>query len=712
MMENVMALRFFRMTACAFVGLLGFASLACAQNSIENFDVTQAAGQVVVRVVFKGPITTTPGSFTIANPARIAFDFPATTNGLGRNSQDVGEGILRSVNVVQAGDRTRLVLNLRSLVSYQTKVDGGNFLITLAGTAEAGPGGAPRFAEGRSDLQHAVKDINFRRGRNGEGRIVVDLSDTSTGVDIRQQGQAVIVDFLKTNLPDTLRKRFDVVDFATPVQTFRVFPQGENVRMVIEPKGLWEHNAYQTDTQFVLEVTPIQYDPNKLVQGSRGGYTGEKLSLNFQNVEVRSLLNVIADFTDLNIITSDTVGGNLTLRLKDVPWDQALEIILQTRGLDMRKNGNVIWIAPRDELATKEKLALESAQQIVELEPLRTESFQLNYAKADAFAKLLKDPQQSILSKRGSASVDLRTNQVFVQDVSTRLQDVRKLLGQVDIPVQQVLIEARIVEANDTWSKNLGVRFGNVALPLRESTSSSGPSPIGTPGTQGSAVTQSGTLEDFPNLFPTSGPPKTSLPQNLSVNLPASPVGNAAAAGSIALLVTNSLTGALYLELSALEADGKGKIISSPRVMTANNIEAIIEQGTELPYQQATSSGATSISFRKANLRLKVKPQITPDGNIIMTLDVNKDSVGQSTNAGFAIDTKHVQTEVLVENGGTVVIGGIYTQTLQTTITKVPFLGDIPVLGFLFRNDSRSDNKTELLVFITPKIVEQRVGMR
>ena len=414
---------------------------------------------------------------------------------------------------------------------------------------------------------------------------------------------------------------------------------------------------------------------------------------------MRSLLNVIADFTDRNIITSDSVGGNLTLRLKDVPWDQALEIILQTRGLDMRKNGNVIWIAPRDELATKEKLALESAQQIVELEPLRTESFQLNYAKADAFAKLLADPQQRILSKRGSASVDLRTNQVFVQDVPTRLQDARRLLGQVDIPVQQVLIEARIVEANDSWSKNLGVRFGNVNRSLRQAPANTN-------------IAQTGTLEDFTNLFPTSGNPTTVLPQNLSVNLPAAPVGNAGAAGTIALLVSTSLTGALQLELSALEADGKGKIISSPRVMTANNIEAIIEQGTELPYQQATSSGATSVSFRKANLRLKVKPQITPDGNIIMSLDINKDSVGQSTNAGFAIDTKHVLTEVLVENGGTVVIGGIYTQTLQTTITKVPFFGDLPGIGVLFRNDSRSDNKTELLVFITPKIVEQRLGMR
>jgi type IV pilus assembly protein PilQ len=711
-MNHVFVRRIIQAAICPF-GLLLLVSVARAQqNSIENFDVTQAGGQVLVRVTLKNPIAAAPGSFTIANPARIAFDFPDTTNSLGRNSQDIGEAVLRSMNVVQAGERTRLVLNLRNMVPYESKIEGSSLLITLAATAgaqQAATGGAARFAEGRTDLQHALKDVNFRRGRGGEGRIVVELSDTSTGVDIRQQGQTVIVDFLKTSVSDVLRKRYDVVDFATPVQTFSVFPQGDNVRMVIEPRGLWEHNAYQTDTQFVLEVKPIQYDPNKLVQGTRSGYTGEKLSLNFQNVEVRSVLNVIADFTDLNIITSDTVSGNLTLRLKDVPWDQALDIILQTRGLDMRKNGNVIWIAPRDELATKEKLALESSAQITELEPLRTETFQLNYAKADVFAKLLADPQQRILSKRGAASVDLRTNQVFVQDVSVRLGEVRKLLGQVDVPVQQVLIEARIVEANDSFAKNLGVRLGNVARPIGQSSNSTGPSPIGI-NESGVAVTTTGTLNDFSNLFPAGGGTiSTKTPDNLSVNLPAAPVGNAAAAGSIALLITNRLTGALQLELSALEADGKGKIISSPRVMTANNVEALIEQGTELPYQQATSSGATSVSFRKANLRLKVTPQVTPDGNIIMNLDINKDSVGQSTNAGFAIDTKHVQTQVLVENGGTVVIGGIYTQTLQTTITKVPFFGDLPLLGVLFRNNSRSDNKTELLVFITPRIVEQRI---
>jgi len=710
-MNHVFVRRIIQGAICPF-GLLLLVSVAGAQqNSIENFGVTQAGGQVLVRVTLKNPITAAPGTFTIANPARIAFDFPDTTNSLGRNSQDIGEAVLRSMNVVQAGERTRLVLNLRNMVPYESKIEGSSLLITLAATSgaqQAATGGAARFAEGRSDLQHTLKDVNFRRGRGGEGRIVVELSDASTGVDIRQQGQTVIVDFLKTSVSDVLRKRYDVVDFATPVQTFSVFSQGDNVRMVIEPRGLWEHNAYQTDTQFVLEVKPIQYDPNKLVQGTRSGYSGEKLSLNFQNVEVRSVLNVIADFTDLNIITSDTVSGNLTLRLKDVPWDQALDIILQTRGLDMRKNGNVIWIAPRDELATKEKLALESSAQITELEPLRTERFQLNYAKADAFAKLLADPQQRILSKRGAASVDLRTNQVFVQDVSVRLEEVRKLLSQVDVPVQQVLIEARIVEANDSFAKNLGVRLGNVARPILQSSNSTGPSPIGI-NESGVAVTTTGTMNDFANLFPPSGPITTKTPDNLSVNLPAQPVGIAQGVGSIALLITNRLTGALALELSALEADGKGKIISSPRVMTANNVEALIEQGTELPYQQATSSGATSISFRKANLALKVKPQITPDGNIIMNLDINKDSVGQSTDAGFAIDTKHVLTQVLVENGGTVVIGGIYTQDTNTTITKVPFFGDLPLLGALFRGSSRRDNKTELLVFITPRIVEQRI---
>ena len=602
------------------------------------------------------------------------------------------------MNVVQVGDRTRVVFNLRNLMRYEVKVDGRTLLVTM--TPSTTSAAVSRFAEGRPDIVHALKDISFRRGRVGEGRIMVELSDASTGIDIRRQGQQIVVDFLKANVPDNLRKRLDVVDFGTPVQVISTFPQGDNVRMVIEPKGLWEHNAYQTDNQFVLEVKAVAYDPNKLAQGGRAGYQGEKLSLNFQNIEVRSVLNVIADFTDLNIITSDSVTGNLTLRLKDVPWDQALDIILQTRGLDMRKNGNVVWIAPRDELATKEKITLESQQQITELEAVRTETFQLNYAKAADVAKIVSDGKQSILSKRGSAVIDARTNQLFVQDVSVRLEDVRKLIAKLDIPVRQVLIEARIVEANDNFAKTLGVRLGFNDTGIHRVL----------PGvTTNTSFQTAPTLESLGVANGGAGVATTGTP---NVNLPAQ--GVAGNNGTFAISLFNGAqTRFLNLEISALENDGKGKILSNPRVLTTNNVEALIEQGTEIPYQTTSMSG-TSTQFRKATLALKVKPQITPDGNVIMTLDVNKDApdLATASSAGIAISTKHVKTEVLVENGGTVVIGGIYTQTTSSATTKIPFFGDLPVLGNLFRNNLRSDAKTELLVFITPRVVQDQLGQR
>jgi type IV pilus assembly protein PilQ len=692
-----------------------WAVLAMAQtplNSVEAFNVSQQSGKVIVKLTLKEALKSQPGSFTVANPARIAFDLPNTVNGLGRNSQNIGEGELVSMNMVQAGERTRMVLNLRRSVSYDTQIDGKNLLIILAAAPVAsGSGGAAvtHFVEAKQLDTHTVRDIDFRRGKAGDGRIVVDLSDSSTGIDIRVQGQNLVIDFFKTSLPDNLRRRLDVTDFGTPVQSINTFNQGENVRMVIAPKGLWEHSAYQTDTQFVVEVKQIVPDPNKLTQGSKAGFTGEKLSLNFQNVEVRSVLNVIADFTDLNIITSDAVGGSLTLRLKDVPWDQALQIILDTRGLDMRKNGNVVWIAPRDELATKEKLMLESQQQIGELEAVRTESFVLNYQKAQDVQILLTSPNQKVLSKRGSAVVDARTNTVFVQDVPTRLEEVRKLIAQIDVPVRQVMIEARIVEASDQFSKNLGAKLGyNQAVPggdylggpaLRTSI---GPSLSNTAMNTSNATNTQQLVTGVPDLVGTG--------QN--VNLPATGLNGFNAGAISAILFNRNFTRFISLELTALEADGKGKIISSPRVLTGDKVEALIEQGTELPYQSATSSGATSVSFRKANLSLKVKPQITPDGNIIMTLDINKDSVGQVTTAGFAIDTKHVKTEVLVENGGTVVIGGIFLQDERTDVTKVPLFGDIPVLGNLFKNSAKHDNKTELLVFITPRIVDDRLTVR
>ncbi len=701
-------------------GAIGFliasfwTALALAQsppNSVEAFNVSQQSGKVIIKLTLKEPLKSPPGSFTIANPARIAFDLPNTVNALGRNSQNIGEGELLSMNMVQAGERTRMVLNLRRSVGYDTQIDGKNLVIVLAAAPVASAGGGAavtHFVESKAADAHTVRDIDFRRGKAGEGRIVVDLSDSSTGIDIRAQGQNLVIDFFKTSLPDKLRRRLDVTDFGTPVQAVNTFGQGENVRMVISPKGIWEHSAYQTDTQFVVEVKQVVPDPNKLTQGSKAGFSGEKLSLNFQNVEVRSVLNVIADFTDLNIITSDAVGGSLTLRLKDVPWDQALQIILDTRGLDMRKNGNVVWIAPRDELATKEKLTLESQQQIGELEAVRTESFALNYQKAAEVQALLSSTTQKILSKRGSAVVDSRTNTVFVQDVPTRLEEVRKLIAQIDVAVRQVMIEARIVEANDSFSKNLGARLGySQALPGGDSL---GRDVLRT--SLGSTLTTNAQLTS--NAAGTTkladGRPDILDMQN--VNLPATGLGGFNAGVISAILFNRGFTRFLTLELSALEADGKGKIISSPRVLTGDKVEAVIEQGTELPYQSATSSGATAVSFRKANLSLKVKPQITPDGNIIMTLDINKDSVGQVTAAGFAIDTKHVKTEVLVENGGTVVIGGIFSQDERTTTTKVPLFGDIPVLGHLFRNTGKTDNKTELLIFITPRIMDDRLILR
>jgi type IV pilus assembly protein PilQ len=514
---------------------------------------------------------------------------------------------------------------------------------------------------------------------------------------VRTQGRSIVVDFANTTLPRNLERRMDVTDFGTPVQSLESFSQGSNARLTIQPRGNWEHSAYQTDNRFIIEVKQVVEDPNRIV---RPGYVGERLSLNFQNVEVRAVLQVVADFTGLNIITSDTVTGNLTLRLRDVPWDQALDIILQSKGLDMRKTGNVVWIAPRDELATREKLALESQAQIAELEPTRTETFQLNYQRAIDFARLLTDDKQRLLSKRGSAVIDPRTNTIFVQDTPTRLEEVRRLIRKVDVPVRQVMIESRIVEALDTFSRNLGVRLGTLDL---SGGANAGQAISGT----GSRFLVGGNLQSTGiQTGQTPNNPTSFLPDSLSVNLPAPAIGGVQPGLFSFLLFNDRGTRFLNLELSALQADGRGKIISSPRVITADQVEAVIEQGTEIPYQQATSSGATAVQFKKATLSLKVKPQITPDDNVIMSLNVHKDSVGTQTTAGPSIDTKQVTTEVLVENGGTVVIGGIYTQDERTTVNKVPLLGDLPYIGFLFKQTLKFDNRNELLIFVTPRILK------
>ena len=695
---------------CALaLGWWHLAAYAADTNRIEALSVAGGqGGQAVLKVTMSQPLADPPAGFSINNPPRIALDFPNTVNALGRSSQEVREGDLRSLNIVQASGRTRLVLNLARAVGFETKIEGRELYVTLQGAAAgaapaAGGGTVSHFAETKPGPQkHSVRDIDFRRGSGGEGRIVIDLSDNATGIDLRTQGKTIVIDLIQTALPKNLERRLNVVDFATPVQTIEAFRQGDNTRIVVEPKGTWEHAAYQTDSRFTLEVKPVVEDPSKLVQAGR--YTGEKLSLNFQNVEVRAVLQVIADFTGLNIITSDTVSGNLTLRLKDVPWDQALDIILQSKGLDMRKTGNVVWIAPRDELATKEKLALEARQQIADLEPVRTESFQMNYQKAEEFRKLLTDKDQRILSRRGSAVVDARTNTVFVQDVPSKLEDVRRVLRQIDVAVRQVMIESRIVEATDRFSRNLGVRLGLHDRSGGNALGSSGANVRYAAGARledttfhhrGQIDTPTPTLNDFTN-----------------VNLPAPAIAGITPGAFSVILFNQGLSRFINLELSALQADGKGKIISSPRVITADKVEAIIEQGTEIPYQQATSSGATAIQFKKATLSLKVKPQITPDDRVIMNLAVHKDSRGTDTPSGPSIDTKQVTTEVLVENGGTVVIGGIYEQQESNQTSKIPVLGDLPYVGFLFKQNQKLDNKSELLVFITPRILKDSLNLR
>ncbi|TVO57599.1 type IV pilus secretin PilQ [Denitromonas halophila] len=678
-------------------------------NAIEALDVSRQGASIYVKVRLKTPLAQPPASFSVASPARIAFDFPGTGNELGRSLQTIDEGDLRSANIVQVGDRTRLVLNLLKMTPYDTTVEGQDVVIALSPVrrdpSELRPNDRPfaSFAESNRAASAPegkfVRDINFRRGTEGEGRIVVELSDPDTGIDIRQQGDALAIDFLKTTLPENLRRKSDVTDFATPVTEFVVQPQGANTRLLVKPNGLWEHNAYQSDNQFVVEIKRVVEDPKKLVQGARGKYQGDKLSLNFQNIDVRSVLQVIADFTDFNIITSDTVQGSLTLRLKDVPWDQALDIILQSKGLDMRKHGNVIWIAPRDELAAREKLELEALAQIGDLEPLKTESFQINYHKAKEIFDFLKDKNQTVLSKRGSVIVDERSNKVFVTDVATRLDDLRRLVQEIDIPPRQVLIEARIVEADKGFARDIGVRMG-IHMPGQ---------PFGGPG--GSRAVIGGGLGDTGFHTGQTSTTPDFFNDSLGVNMPASP--STGTASQLSLILFNSAaTRFLNLELSALEVDNRGRIVSSPRVLTANQVEAIMEQGTEIPYQSATSSGATSVQFRKAVLALKVRPNITPDGRIQLFVDVNKDSVGDTVPGGVAINTKHVKTEVMVENGGTVVIGGVYEEVESKQIERVPFLGEIPVLGALFRNTQQVSNSSELLIFITPRIVTQALSLR
>jgi len=656
-------------------------------NQLRDLSVISLPGdQVQITLTLANPAPT-PVSFTIDNPARIALDFPHTQNKLADRSRNIGVGVVKSVNAVEARGRTRVVLNLAQMVPYQTRVSGNKVYLTLDSVGASAAASAAAAAGGASNT---IKNVDFRRGEHGEGRVIFNMSNPAAAVDMHQEGDNIVVEFFNATVPDKLQRRLDVLDFATPVKTIDTTQQGKNVRVIIHPTGA-DHDqlAYQSDDVYTVEVKPVTKKEKEEDQKKKFGYTGERLSLNFQNIEVRAVLQLLADFTGLNMVVSDSVRGNVTLRLKNVPWDQALAIILKTKGLAMRRTGNVILVAPSQELAAREKLELEAKQQIEELAPLRTEWFQINYAKAADLAKLIKAPQNSLLSKRGNVTLDDRTNTLMVQDTSAQLDAIRRLISRLDIPVRQVLIESRIVIASDDFTKDLGVRFG-----LSKFTNFSNNSVLyaGGGGISGSS-------------------PSTST-SDLIVDLPAAPTTGTAATFGLAIgRLGNHM---LQLELSAMQAEGRGEIISSPRVITANQKPALIEQGVEIPYQEASSSGATTVSFKKAVLSLQVTPQITPDDRVIMDLEIKKDEA-DFTRAVLGVpplNTRKITTQVLVSNGETIVLGGVYEHTKQAQTNRVPFFGDLPLVGALFRNKHDTDSKSELLVFITPKIIKEGLATK
>jgi type IV pilus assembly protein PilQ len=676
-----------------------------SSTRLKNVTFSSLPGDTVqVRLNFSKPVAI-PGNFTINKPARIVLDFPKTSSGLAWKNKNIGIGMAKSITAVEAGDRTRVILNLIQLIPFETEASGNNIIVTLAGSRTAATS-TPSVSVNTAGTMatkglHRIKNIDFRRGKKGEGRVIVTLSDNDTPVSTGESGQQIFVEFGDTGLPKNLQQRLDVTDFATPVQYIDATQTGDKVRMAITPVGNYEYLAYYTGNTYTIEVKEKPKEKQAKTAKNKFGYTGDKLSLNFQDIEVRAVLQLIADFTGLNMVTSDSVTGSLTLRLKNVPWDQALDIILKTKGLAMRKAGNVIMVAPAAEVAAQEKLELESNKQIEKLAPLRTEMIQINYAKASDIANLLSSKKGGLLSERGNISVDARTNTILVSDTADKIDGIRKLVGSLDIPVRQVMIESRIVIADDSFAKDLGVRFGVTSFNENNGTI------VNNTGSGTGADTMVGS--EISNLA-AGGPytPVTSpvYPNRLNVNMPA--VGNA---GRFALSILGSNT-LLDLELSALQTEGRGEVLSNPRVVTANQKQATIEQGTQIPYQEASSSGATSTSFKNAVLKLEVTPQITPDERVILDLDVSKDSVGVVFGGVPSIDTKEVKTQVLMNNGETVVLGGIYEQNKRKDSTRVPFFGDLPFLGALFRSTSTSNSKSELLIFVTPKILKQNLGTK
>jgi len=697
------------------LGLLFFPLQLFAAASLDSITYSTLPGnKVQVKMSLSGDVTE-PLSFSIEDPARIAIDFTDTTNNLPKKTQSINTGSARSVTAVQAGNRTRVVLNLVRMSPYDIKRDGNNVLLTLnnlGGTTALKSTADRSKAVIAASGSHSINNVDFRRGTTGEGRVIIGLSDANTPYDLRIEGGNIVVDFIETSIQENLERRLDVVDFATPVKMVDTFTKGNNVRMVIEPQTPdYEHLAYQSDNTLIVDVKPLTKAEQEAIKKKKFGFVGEKLSLNFQNIEVRAVLQLIADFTGLNLVTSDTVAGNLTLRLKNVPWDQALDIILKTKGLDKRQIGNVLLIAPTEEIAAREKLELESMKQIEELAPLRSEYIQVNYAKAGELAKLLKGDANKLLSERGNVTVDERTNTLLVQDTGDKLAEVRNLVSTLDIPIRQVLIESRIVVANDDFSKDLGVRFG---LTNRSLSFGDNPRDRGNVVVTGNLDGTVDLINAANNPNPTDSDIALELGDSLNVNLPAAPADGVAA--TIGLAIAKLPFGTLLnLELSALQQEGRGETIANPRVITANQNEALIESGTEIPFLEASSAGNATVSFKKAVLSLKVTPQITPDDRIIMDLIVTQDTVGDvitlfNSNVP-SINTQEVQTQVLVDNGETIVLGGIYQRRSRNQSSRVPFFGDLPYVGFLFKQNQKTDTKQELLIFVTPKILKDTLKL-
>jgi type IV pilus assembly protein PilQ len=703
---NVEPLRRILATLLLFIGGIGLPALAYSQPVVVGITTSVQEGVDVLKIDFASNAPKDAVAYTIASPTRLIIDLPTAKSALNQNKLDFAQGSIRVINVVEAADRTRLVVTLKHTALHTMSTTGNSIVVLFRPVQDQTPLTVNQavIAEPSNEILQKLGSVDFKRIADGGGRIEVPLPSNKLGVDVKQIGPELVIEFLKSTVPDSQRRRLDVKDFGTPVQYLNTSVSGDRVRLVIEAKGAWEHTVFQSDTKLTIDIKTPLIDANKVSQGV--GYTGEKLSLNFQNIEIRSLLQVIADFTNFNIITSESVSGNVTLRLKDVPWDQALDIILQTKSLGMRKSGGVLWIAPKEELAAKEKRELDAQLAIQNVEPLKTQSFQLNYTKAtDIIAQLTPQTgageggKGGVLSPRGSVVAEPRTNQLFVTDIASRLVHVQEMLAKLDVAVRQVLIEARIVEANDSFGKSLGVKWG--AADLSSARGGQGGEPIGSTGTRIGI----GATYDAATISSGQSSGSLTTTNTQLVSMPATGQGGYSPA-SIAVSLFSGIAGRyLNLELSALEADGKGKIVSSPRIVTADQTKALIEQGTELPYQAATASGATSVQFKKANLKLEVTPQITPEGNVILDLDVTKDSVGQSTSAGFAIDTKHIKTQVLVENGGTVVIGGIFEVIETESEARVPVLGDLPFVGNAFKSKTRKTSKQEMLVFITPKVI-------